>query len=245
MYWVLGALSAVGMVVAATVGLVRWYLAYSHYGPALVWRWSSPALLTAGGLAVAGIVALVAAGRVRGLTVRVHGNGLMVLRGRRRTWIPWNRIQSIQTSAIRYGPPGFARRREADLRVRYQGEGRSNPGPKAATRSIRLTHALVGLESLGATAKERAYPLLLEGLSESFNQGNPVAFGVLHLTTEGLQVKKRLLPWKGLGDVTLARGQLVIRPEVGRSAPLIRIPAHRVPNVELCVQLIQYLSQRA
>jgi len=241
----LAAVSVIGMVGAAGVGVVRWYLAFSHFGPALVWRWSSPAFLIAAGLGIAGMVAILTAWRLRGVSVRVHQNGLMVLRGRRGTWIPWNRILSVQTSLIRYGPPGFARRREAGLVLRYHKPGSGNPAPKPGWRSIRLTHALDGIENLGAAVKERVYPLLLEASSESFNRGIPLVFGKLHLTTQGLQVRKRLLPWTALGEISLARGELVIRPAAARGGPTFRIAAHRVPNVELCVQLIQYLSQQA
>jgi hypothetical protein len=233
------------MGVAGVLGVVRWYLAYTHFGPALVWRWSSPAFLTAGGLGILCIVAMLAAGRARGLSIRVHRNGLMILRGRRGTWVPWNRILSVQTSSIRYGPPGFPRRREAGLVLRYEGSKSANPGPKPRVRSIRLTYALEGIEDLAAAVKERVYPLLLEASSESFNRGNPLVFGKVHLTKAGIQAGNRILSWKGLGEISLTRGELVVRPAAGSGGATVRVAAHRVPNVELCVQLIQYLSKRA
>lgn len=244
-YLALAALCLVGAAAAAGIGLVRWYLAYSHYGPALVWRWSTPAFLTAGALGGVVLAAVVAAGRVRGLAVLVHENGLVLLRGRRGTWIPWNQVLSVRTSSIRYGPPGFARRREADLVLQYDKTPSGNPHTQPDSRSIRLPHTLAELENLGAAVKQRVYPLLLEAYSEAFNRGSPVVFGRLHLTADGLRVRKRMIPWKSLGEASLARGDLLIRPAPSADASAVRVPAHRVPNVELCLQLIQYLSQRA
>src|SRR3972149_5313032 len=131
----LAAVSAIGMVGAAGVGVVRWYLAYSHFGPALVWRWSSPAFLIAAGLGIAGMVAILTAWCLRGVSVRVHQNGLMVLRGRRGTWIPWNRILSVQTSLIRYGPPGFAPRRGGGPGLRGHTPRGGQPTPKPGRRA--------------------------------------------------------------------------------------------------------------
>ncbi len=244
-YHALAGVAALGALTASAVGVVRWFLAYSHFGPALVWRWSSLAFLIAAGLWIVCVASIFTAGRLRGLSVRLHRNGLMILRGRQRIWIPWSRVLAIQTSFIRYGPPGFARRREAGLILRYLEPKSGNPEPKPVIHSIRLTHALDGIEELGAAVKERVYPLLLETSSESFNRGNSLIFGKLQLTAKGLQVGDRLLPWKGLGEISLARGELVIRPSSGSDGPAFRMAAHRVPNVELCVQLIQYLSQQA
>jgi hypothetical protein len=244
-YGVLAALSLVGAGAAAAVGLVRWYLAYSHYGPALVWRWSTPAFLMAAGLGVVSLGAVFAAGRVHGLAVRVHENGLVLLRGRRGTWIPWNEIRTVQTSSIRYGLPGFPRQREADLVVEYEKTPSGNPHPTRGPRSVRLPHTLGGMESLGTSVKARVYPLLLEAYSASFNRGQPIEFGRVHLTAEGLRVGKQVFPWKSLSEASLARGELVLRGTPSSGTSLLRIPAHRVPNVELCLQLIQYLGQKA
>ncbi len=244
-YRVLAALCLVGAGAAAAVGLVRWYLAYSHYGPALVWRWSTPAFVMAAGLGVVALGAVTAAGRVHGLAVRVHENGLVLLRGRRGTWIPWNQIRTVRTSSIRYGLPGFPREREADLVLEYEKAPSGNPHPAPGSRTVRLPHTLGGLESLGAAVKERVYPLLLGAYSASFNQGRPIEFGKVQLTTDGPRVGKQLLPWKSLSEASLARGDLVLRGSPSSGTSLVRIPAHRVPNVELCLQLIQYLGQKA
>jgi hypothetical protein len=151
----------------------------------------------------------------------------------------------VRTSSIRYGLPGFPRQREADLVVEYEKAPSGNPNPAAGSRSVRLPHTLGDLEGLGASVKARVYPLLLEAYSASFNRGRPVEFGNVHLTKEGIRVHKQVLPWKSLSEAGVARGDLVLRGAPSSGTTLLRIPAHRVPNVELCLQLIQYLGRKA
>lgn len=243
-YLLLVAFSLAAVFISLGWGVIRWYLAYTDYGPALVWRWSGPAFIVASASGLLCLAGLILASRHRGMEIRVHENGLVVVHGRKGTRIPWGEILSVRTSAIRYGPPGLIREREADLVIEYRGLGPDNPGHKTAPRRLRLTHALSGFEGLAAELKQRIYPHLVGAYSEAFNRGNAVSFGKLELTPDGVRVSKRVVPWKSLAGVNLDRGLLTIRAkEAGGAA--IRIAAHRVPNVELCVQLIQYLSQRS
>jgi hypothetical protein len=243
-YLILVGLSLLGVFLAMVWGLIRWYLAYTQYGPALVWRWSGPAFALAAALAALCLAGIILASRDRGVEIRVHENGLVILRGRRGKRVPWGEIESVRTSSVRYGPPGLARRREADLVLHFRKVGAGNPAPAPNPRRLRLTHALSGFEILSAELKQRVYPHLVGEYSESFNRGQSLAFGKLQLTPEGVRLRKRLVPWKSFGEVRLDRGLLLVRPK-GNGGATIRIAAHRIPNVDLCVQLIQYLSQQA
>jgi hypothetical protein len=243
-YLILVGLSLLGVFLAMAWGLIRWYMAYTQYGPALVWRWSGPSFAVAAALAAVCLAGIILASRSRGIEIRVYENGLVILRGRKGTRIPWGEIESVHTSSVRYGLPGLARRHEVDLVLHFRRVGAGNPAPAPNPRRIRLTHALGGFETLGEELKQRVYPHLVGEYSESFNRGQPVAFGGLKLTAEGVRLKKRLVAWKSFGEVRLDRGVLLVRPKENNGGA-IRIAAHRIPNVELCVQLIQYLSQRA
>jgi hypothetical protein len=89
--------------------------------------------------------------------------------------------------------------------------------------------------------KSQVYPGLLEDYRQKYNQGGPLSFGPLILTAKGIQRKDQMLQWEDLGQVSLGRGILSLELIDGQR---VRIPAHKVPNVEICTQLIEHLRAR-
>jgi hypothetical protein len=88
------------------------------------------------------------------------------------------------------------------------------------------------------------YPILLQELRQALQEGDPLEFGPLTLTSIGIHKGRSLISWDGLEAADLSNGWLSVRGlREGRPAAT-RVPAFQVPNVELCVQLIEYLSRR-
>lgn len=214
-------------------GLWRWTFAYSNYGPAVVWRWSLPWLLIGAPLLLLGALAAAWTIRWGGLRIIIHQRGMLVLRGSREWAIPWEEILHIYTSGVRYGVLGVIWGSRAALVLETRDR-----------RKLRLTQALEGLVPFIETVKRNVYPRLLASYTRDFHSGVGLPFGAVWLTAQGVRKGSRTLGW---GDVEAARirdGRLELKPKAGRRLGTIRAPAQDVPNVELCLQLVQHLMTR-
>jgi hypothetical protein len=228
------ALFALAML-AWTVAAYRAYLAYTEYGPLLVGRWVTLPLLFGGVLASAALWLSLRAWRTWHMRVRLHANGLALLRGRRGRALIWPEVRALWSRAERTGLPGLAGARRLRLEVE------ANDG-----RRIVIDDNLEEFERLTLAIKGRVYPLLMDLYTHAFNDRQAIAFGPIVLGPNGIEDGARSpFAWQEVRGAQLAAGRLTIettRP--GRQAA-IRLPAHRVPNVELCAQLIQEIGHTA
>lgn len=243
LHGILAALGLSGAALSLAYGVVRWYFAFAHFGPSSVWRWSLPFLGVGAGLLVAGLYGLVTRWNLKRLRIGVHQGGLMLQRGRKLRTIPWSKITRIHTSAVRYRLPTLARRSRAELTLYLDASDPHPSEPELPLSRIRLTHALTDLDLLAESVKRQVYPGLVARYARSFNQGDPLSFGGLILTREGLRKGRHTLRWQDLGGVTLQQGMLVLVPAAAGRGATIRLPSSHLPNVDLCIQLIQYLRQ--
>ncbi len=220
-------------VLSLAYGIWRWYFAFANFGPAVVWRWSWSALLAGIALAVTGLGALVAGRRQRWPEVRTYRRGLSVRSGRRQAQIPWKDIARVYTASIRYGLRRLGWKGHAQLTVILQ-DG----------RRLTLTNLLSDFDLLVETIKRNIYPRLLVRYTRAFNQGKPVRFGPLTLDAQGVHKGRKILLWHEIGQSVLRDGRLTLEPTATSRARRMQVPAHEVPNVDLCVQLLQRIGQR-
>ena len=222
-------------VLAWSVAAYRAAIAYTEYGPLLIGRWVTLPLVF-GLILVAGAVWLgVRAWRTWHMRVRRHANGLAILRGRRGRAVAWPDVRALWSRAERTGLPGLSGSRRLHLEVE------ANDGSR-----ILLDDSLEDFEGLALAIKGRVYPLLLELYTRAFNEHQPIAFGPIRLSPAGIEdIPRPPFAWKEVRGAQLAAGRLMIQTtRPGRQAA-ITLPAHRVPNVELCAQLIQEIGQTA
>ena len=217
-----------GTAIAAVWTAWRWLFAYNNYGSAAIWRWTTPALLTVLGFASLGILGLILTWRSRGFRINLHALGMIYRRGRHKQTLLWNQIQHIHTSAVSYGFSNLAWGARTILSISTDDD-----------RHLHLTHALTDMNGLAEFIKSQVYPGLLEEYRRKYNQGDPLSFGPLILTAKDVRREDQILQWENLGRVSLGRGMLSLEATDGQG---IRIPAHRVPNVEICTQLIEHLK---
>jgi hypothetical protein len=232
-YQVIALIGLAGALAALLAGYWRAQYASSHFGPAVVWRWFSPSVWAAGGLAILGLVGLWGLLRNRKLRVYTHTQGLQYRRGRKTVNMLWREIEFLHTRATRYGIPGLAWGGETALILQAK-----------SGKRIRLTQSLTRMKHLVSTIKEHVYPPLLADYIRIFNQGDPLYFGQLVLTSRGLLKGRQAVRWEDLDAVGLNRGFLEIRPKNSRHSKKIRVAAHKIPNVDLCMQLIKLLGTR-
>lgn len=232
--WILLAAGLAATLISALAGGYRWYLATTQYGPAVVSKWSTPWFIAAAAFAGLSLVISIFILRGRQLEVSLYGAGIVYQHGRNRISIPWQDIQRLHASAVRYGIFGLIWGGEMEVRLDIRGG-----------QQIRLTRAIAHLPDLVEKIKRNIYPHLLAGYTRVFNQGQALEFGPLTLNGEGVLRAGRLLPWTQLASAELERGVLKLTPVKGGPGRRMKLPAHQIPNLDVCLQLIQNLGQRA
>jgi hypothetical protein len=214
---------------------LRAFVALTEYGPLLVGRWVAGPALAGILLALLGSALGWRAWRTARLRVRLHAGGLAVVLGRRGRALPWSQILTIWSRAERTGIPGI----QGSPRVRLEIEASDG-------QRVRLSEDLEDFESLAQAIKARVYPDLLAAYTRAFNDGQPIAFGPIHLTREGLRDGRRgALAWSLIAAARLESGRLKIEADRSGRRTTLSFPAHHIPNVELCAQLIEEIQQTA
>lgn len=223
-------LAASGLGIGGTflaIGITRWNFALSNYGPAVVWRWSGVWVVAGALLLVLGAFGGAWLLRWHRLSVVVHDGGLRIKRGRRTRELLWSEIESVQVAGVRYRVIWGSR---SILKIRTSDD-----------RSIRLTDTLAGLNQLTATVKRNVYPRLLSQYTRYLKDGQPVPFGPLVISPEGVARGQRKLTWPEVSGAELLDGRITITPSKDRGGPL-RVDARKVPNPEICLQLVQHYA---
>ncbi len=229
------AVAAAGLslaIVAAAMGVWAGAFALEHYGQAALTRWISVWAWSAGLLALAAGVGLLRVVSLRKEWVRIYPTGMAVRGTGGIAFVPWDQIHEMQIQLVRYGLPVLTARLEAALLLRFGEQGQ-----------VRLTHALDGFDSVVQRVKQEVYPRLLEEYTQTFNAGGEVTFGPIRLTGIGISGRRRMISWQELDAVSLEQGVLRITQIRNGRRSTITFPASRIPNVDLCLQLIQQLGR--
>lgn len=221
-------LGGAGVAATLTLGLWRWGLAYSNYGPAVVWRWSLPWFAAAAGLLPLFLLGLLSLWRTRSTRVLVYPSGLVYQRGKRALNIPWQEVAAVRMQGPWFGLRALGVTRPLSLVLKL-----------ADGQSVKFAQELSEFKTLVETVKQRVYPPMLRTLTERFNQGEAINFGPLKLDLEGIRLGQRMIPWDQFGHAVLEGGQLTLLPSQESNLRQMRISAAKVPNIDLCVQMIQ------
>jgi hypothetical protein len=231
LYKTLSIIGLGGIVIAGGLAMWRWYFAYSHYGPVAISRWTTPALWAVIFFSLVSLFGLLSVSRSKKLLVGLYASGMIYQRGRQQQTILWEEINSIHTAVVRYGLMSLVWGAETTL-ILYTNN----------RRKIRLTQVLNDLSSLAETVKHHVYPRLLTEYRRIISQSGSLPFGPLLLTPKGVQRGRDFLSWQDIGKISLRRGRLLIPSRQNQKSSQIRVPVHQVPNIDLCVQLIQHLT---
>jgi hypothetical protein len=228
------AISGVASLIALGLAIYRWNFAYTYFGPAVVWRFSQPfltaALIFAG---FAGFQVILRRGEARH-QVSTHPRGMLLRGGKRVIFIPWGSIEDIRITIIRYGLPGWFWGDRSLLKLR------TNDGAQH-----RLTGALSDLHALNKQVKDMVFPRLMDAYRYNLAQGRPLAFGPIHLEPGGLQLGRRRISWDQIVQAEIGAGHLQVRYRENEHVKKRRFAVGRIPNADLCRQLIEQIEVRA
>ena len=214
------------------VGLARGEFALRTYGPAVVLRWSGAWLIFGMLLLILGVRGSAWLIRWNWLRVTTFQNGLQVHGRKRARTIAWNDIRGVLVSGVRYGMLGLAWGSRSTLRLELIGNQR-----------VQFTDTLVGLSQLTSLVKRRTYPRLLTEFTASLRNGQPIPFGPLSLRPEGVQLGRRRVAWPDIESAELRQGRVLIK--LRKSDAPLRLSAGKLPNVEICLQLVQHYAAQA
>jgi hypothetical protein len=215
--------------ISAAIGIYRWYFAYRHFGPAAVARWSGPAIGLSIVSTLLGLIGLACLLHLRGSYAKVCSGGILIGRRGKTEKIPWDQINAISMASVRYGLLWFTWGSSSRITFHLKPNGKRT-----------LSQSLANLDQLAISAKKYVYPGLLEQYRNSLQQGDAVQFGSIEIKRDGLVHGKRHIPWAEINEVTLARGFLRIHTRSSRWKRSIRLSAQRIPNIDLCFQLMQH-----
>lgn len=95
------------------------------------------------------------------------------------------------------------------------------------------------------SVRRQVYPRLMQGISATFNRGEPVTFGEFSAQRDGLTQGKKSMPWTGIRDVTVTNGILVIKGETNGKKEEFRTMWATVPNADLLVNLVEQMRPKA
>jgi len=221
-----------GAVVTSAGAFLRLYDAYQHYGPALISRWTSPLLAASGALWLFLILSILDYQTLKSCCATVYEEGLVIRRKSREVDIRWEEIEALVIKATRYLIPFLSR--QAPLRLQILSAGR---------KTLSIQHTLEDMPGLIDTLKARVYPRLLEEYRHTLDQEGTVIMGPISLSAAELRLGKRNICWASVKQVHLEKGRVCLQFQSGKSKQTARIPAHKIPNVDLCIQIIHHLGQ--
>ena len=224
-------LGFIGAIAAFIWAIFRWYFAYHHYGPAVVGRWTTPALILSLVLAAIGAIGLILYLGARNYRVTTNEAGVLITKRNHAVSIPWEEIEFVRSSSIRYGVAKFEWGNRSALWI-HTSNG----------QVFRFVNNLKDFNSLAETVKANLYPRYLTRYRQYLNQGQSIDFGPVQLTPNGIIFGRRECHWSALEGVSLARGRLTISVNKGSRMKSYSIPARKIPNSDLCAQLIQNIE---
>ncbi|HLI71622.1 MAG TPA: DUF6585 family protein [Ktedonobacteraceae bacterium] len=119
------------------------------------------------------------------------------------------------------------------------------PGTYASTLQLRdgtrytLTPLNIDQQALGKIIEEQIVRLQLPATIDAYQADQPLCFGQVQVSRQGITVGERLLPWSQVKSVSLQENRLVVY-DIAQRKPWCKLPAKRVPNLFLLFALADY-----
>ena len=207
-------------------GVWRGYYGYTNYGSVAAYTWSRPGLLLGAGLSFILAIWLFIRRWQADRYIALYENGLRFRIGRQKN-VPW-RWSEIGGITVRMEKNHFI---GFPMLTRNQLVISPNIGDP-----LRLDDRIQDLDQLIPLIKEHFYPYLTKALRAQFFGDHWVHFGPVAIHRQALRIRKKMIPWKQVVNIGVREGKLEIEIVDGRP---IRIPTVKIPNLEVCLNIIQ------
>jgi len=92
--------------------------------------------------------------------------------------------------------------------------------------------------------RRQIYPRLMQGISATFNRGEPVAFGEFSANRDGLTHNKKSLSWAGIRDIHVINGLLTIKGETNGKKEELRAMWATIPNADLLLNFVEQMRPK-
>jgi hypothetical protein len=230
-YLCISLLGLVGMIVTIIIGLWRWRYVMTHFGPAVLWRWISPLLWIGIGFVLLGSVGLYLLLHASRQEIQLSPMGITWKKGRNLSIFRWDEIETIFVTSIHYGILNLSWASRTETVLHYHNAKR-----------LKITQAFEDFDRLVETMKRYVYPLMLEKFRKDFKQGIQMQFGPLILTPQEVINGRNALRWEEIGKIQLHAGRLNLLPLEETDGNKFSIPAHKIPNIDLCIQILQHFG---
>jgi hypothetical protein len=104
---------------------------------------------------------------------------------------------------------------------------------------IKLTNAVKGIAVLGQNVQQSVLNALWPSAVASYQTGNPLNFGPLNVSMQGIVKGNAVLPWNQVQDINMKRGYLNVK-SVGKTLNWSHTLISHVPNAIIFMRLCDY-----
>jgi hypothetical protein len=108
---------------------------------------------------------------------------------------------------------------------------------------LKLDKTFAHLRHLGRSLEIGTAPYIFPGIFHAYQRSQPVVFGLLSVTPQGLWYRAKTLPWTEMKSITIDEynGRVVIKKQ-GKLFGWASIELGDLPNVEVFRMLIQHIT---
>jgi hypothetical protein len=234
-------------------GAVELYRDYARYGPAAA-AWSWPYFAGSAGLLLAAVALVLPPLLSPAKVITVHKNGLGIrglhsfLPGRNPSlFIPWSQIQAVTVDSC-IGAPG--RLKSGPEKIYHTAVLHfHNRSPLRLSDHGRGAWIFSDLPEMISRIKFGLYPYLLRSLHPKMVRGEWIQFGPVAVHPHAFQMENGpfstlQVEWSCIERIHVEAGALVVElTQPGHPKNVRKLPASRIPNLELLVQLINTYAE--
>jgi hypothetical protein len=224
-------LTLLGTFLSLGILIWQWQQTITNFGPAALLRWIAIPFWATVLFSLLTVISFTMLRRKRRRDLQVSNMGLTIQKGKVLESITWDEVVHVHTVLERFGILGITWGNKAEIQL-MNSDG----------RKFKFNQSYERIDELIEEVKHFVYPRMFEKYRLAFNRGEPISFGPLILTSDGILNGRKALRWKDLKAIKMESGALKLRPFENSEGPRFSIPAHKVPNIDLCIQLINHLS---
>jgi hypothetical protein len=164
--------------------------------------------------------------RAWGLSAQVYTDGFIRTRFNQQEICRWDDIVAVWQYVVKRYYNGV-----------YTGTTHTYTIQKRDGTKLKFDDTLGNVEQLGNTIQEEVARRLLPLAIAAYNRGEPVPFGKLSLSGQGLSWGDKTLPWSEVQGVQINKGYLTVKKQ-GKWLRWANISVSQIPNLLVALTLI-------